>query len=142
MKWIPIPSQKRVGSFLGGVKELLSRVTFYVSILNFLMLAVTAYHTTIRYFLPLPFWVLPLPFWVFFATLAVIVVVAMIFEYTIVLPSQIAFLNWQVYTHDNPVRKDLERIMAKLEEIERRLEEEVEDNNVAHTTYYGGGKHE
>ena len=133
MKWIPIPSQKRVGRFLGGVKELLSRVTFYVSILNFLMLAVTAYHTTIRYFLPLPFWV-------FFATLAVIVVVAMIFEYTIVLPSQIAFLNWQVYTHDNPVRKDLERIMAKLEEIEKKLEEEVEDNNVAHTTYYGGGK--
>ncbi|MDK2876176.1 MAG: hypothetical protein PWQ22_586 [Archaeoglobaceae archaeon] len=114
MKWIP--KQKRVGRFIGGVKELLARVTFYISILNFLMIIVTTYYTTIRH-------IYNIPFWVFFATLAVIVIVAMVFEYTIVLPSQIAFLNWQAYTHDNPIRKDLEKIMSKLEEIEKLVKE-------------------
>jgi len=85
MKWIP--KQKRVSRFIGGVKELLTRVTFYISILNFLMIIVTTYCTTIRH-------VYNIPFWVFFATFVVIVLVAMIFEYTIILPSQIAFLNW------------------------------------------------
>jgi len=109
-----VPKQRRVSKVIGAVKELMSRVTFYVSVLNFLMLAVTAYYTTIRH-------VLPIPFWIFFAILIVIVIIAMILEYTIVLPSQIAFINWQVYTHENLIRRDLEKVMKKLEEIEQQL---------------------
>jgi len=112
MKWIP--KQKRVSKFIGGLKELLGRVTFYISAMNFLMLAVTAYYTTIRHFLPVSF-----P--VFFLMLVIVVVVAMIIEYTIVMPSQIAFINWQVYTHENLIRRDLEKVMKKLEEIEQQL---------------------
>jgi len=113
MRWIP--KQRMVGRFIGGLKELLARVTFYISILNFLMIIATTYYTTVRH-------VYDMPFWQFFLILATIVVVAMIFEYTIVMPSQIAFLNWQAYTHDNPIRKDLEKVMAKLEEIEKEIE--------------------
>ena len=116
---IPVPKQKRVGRFIGGVKELLGRVTFYISLLNFLMLAVTSYYTTIQH-------IVQIPFWTFFAMLMTVVLAAMILEYTIILPSQIAFLNWQVYTHDNPIRRDLEKIMSKLEEIEKKLNEEDE----------------
>lgn len=112
MKWIP--KQKRVGRFIGGLKELLSRVTFYISIMNFGMLIITSYYTTIRH-------VYSVPFWIFFGFLAMVVLVAMIVEYTIVLPSQTAFLNWQVYTHDNPIRRDLEKIMRKLEELEEEV---------------------
>ncbi len=111
-----VPKQKRVGKFIGGLKELLARVTFYISILNFLMIIATTYYTTVRH-------VYDIPFWLFFLILAAIVFVAMIVEYTIVMPSQIAFLNWQAYTHDNPIRKDLERVMSKLEEIEKKLGE-------------------
>lgn len=114
---IPIPRQKRVGRFIGGLKELLARVTFYISILNFLMIIATTYYTTVRH-------LYSIPFWMFFLALAVILVVAMVVEYTIVLPSQIAFLNWQAYTHDNPIRRDLEKIMARLDEIEKKLEGE------------------
>ena len=114
MRWIP--KQRRVGRFIGGIKELLGRVTFYISMMNFLMLAATAYYTTIRHFLPISFWI-------FLAILVAIVITAMILEYTVILPSQIAFMNWQIYTHENPIRKDLEKVMAKLEEIERVLEE-------------------
>jgi len=45
--------------------------------------------------------------------------VAMILEYMFILPSQIAFLNWQVYTHNNPIRRDLEEIKKELNSLKK-----------------------
>ena len=44
----------------------------------------------------------------------------MIFDYTIMLPSETSFINWQAYEHNNPLRKDLEEIKSLLEDKNKR----------------------
>lgn len=109
-----IIKQRAIGPWLGGAKNLLMRTVFYISAINFLLLAVTAYHTTLRPYLPISFWG-------FLGILVAILVVAMVFEYTIVLPSSMVFLNRQVYKHKNPLVEDVLEIKEKLERIEAKL---------------------
>lgn len=109
-----IPEQKRVSPFLGGLKELFSRVMFYVGIINFILIVVTAYHTSIKD-------IMPIPFLAFFSILIVGLFVAMIFEYIIVLPSSVAFSNRQSYKHDNPIKEDMNKILKKLDNIEEEI---------------------
>lgn len=106
------PKQIRV-KYIGGLKTLISRCTFYIGILNFLMLAATSYTVVVK-------GIIDVPFWVFLLGMVVVVLVAMIFEYTIMLPSELSFTNWQTYEHDNPIRRDLEEIKEKLKEIEKK----------------------
>lgn len=101
--------------WIGALKELVSRSTFYISMMNFVMLAITAYYTTIRHFVHIPFYV-------FFIALLIIWGSALVFEYMVVLPSQIAFMNVQIYEHNNLIRRDLEKVIKKLNEIEERLD--------------------
>jgi len=108
-----IPKQKRI-KYIGGLKLLLARSSFYISILNFLMLASTSYVVVIKkYFY--------IPFWLFLLCMILIVIGAMIFEWAIMLPSEIAFTNWQTYEHNNPIRADLESIKRDLEELKRKI---------------------
>ena len=99
--------------YIGAIKNLLTRSTFYVSILNFGMLAVTSYSVVLKS-------VIAFPFWAFMLMLIAIVAVAMCFEYIIMLPSETSFMNRQSYMHDNPIRRDLEEIKTSLEEINKR----------------------
>ena len=106
------PEQKRI-KYIGAIKNIFARSTFYISILNFAMLAVTSYSVVV--------WkVLPIPFWLFFLILVLTVVGTMVFDYIIMLPSEMSFMNWQAYEHNNPIRKDLEEIKKKLEEMEKK----------------------
>ena len=108
-----IPKQKRI-KYIGGLKLLLARSSFYISILNFLMLASTSYIVVIKnYFY--------IPFCLFLLTMVAMVVGAMIFEWAIMMPSEIAFTNWQTYEHNNPIRTDLESIKRDLEELKKKF---------------------
>lgn len=109
-----IPEQKKVSPFLGGLKELFSRVMFYAGIINFILIVVTAYHTSIKD-------ITPIPFWVFFLTLIIGLFIAMVFEYVVILPSSISFSNRQSYKHDNPIREDMNKILKKLDDIENEI---------------------
>lgn len=108
-----IPEQKKISPFLGGLKELFSRVMFYAGIINFILIVVTAYHTSIKD-------ITTIPFWAFFLTLIIGLFIAMVFEYIIVLPSSISFSNRQSYKHDNPIREDMNKILKKLDDIEQK----------------------
>ena len=108
-----IPKQKRI-KYIGGLKLLLARSSFYISILNFLMLASTSYVVVIKkYFY--------IPFWLFLLSMVAVVVVVMIFEWAVMLPSEISFTNWQTYEHNNPIRKDLEFIKQDLDELKKKI---------------------
>lgn len=107
--------QKRV-RYIGALKTLLARSTFYISILNFAMLAGTSYVIVVK-------GVIDIPFWIFLLVISGIVTIAMIFEYAIMLPSETAFLNWQAYEHGNPIRYDLEHIKKEIEEIKKIINE-------------------
>lgn len=114
-----VPEQKRVSPFLGGLKELVSRVMFYAGIINFILIVVTAYHTSIKD-------IMPVPFLAFFSILIVGLLVAMVFEYIIVLPSSVAFSNRQSYKHDNPIRSDMLKILKKLDDIEKETSQRLD----------------
>lgn len=109
-----IPEQKKVGPFWGGVKDILGRAMFYIGILNFILIMITAYHTSIKD-------MIPVPFWIFLMALSIVFLIAMIFEYVIILPSSISFSNRQSYKHDNPIKEDMNRILNKLDNIEQQL---------------------
>lgn len=109
-----IPSQKNTGQWIGAVHVLLGRTTFYISIINFFLLIVTAYYTTLRHFIPIPFiW------FMFFALL--LVVLAMVVEYVVILPSSIIFNNIQMYKHNNPLKDDIQTVLKRLDDIEDKL---------------------
>jgi hypothetical protein len=99
---------------LGAAKDLAMRSAFYITLLNFAQISVTAYYTTLRYYLPFNFYV-------YFALLVVLIMAMMAFEYFVMMPSQIAWLNEQMYKHQNPIVKDLRRIEKRLDHIERIL---------------------
>ncbi len=106
------PSQKRI-RYIGAIKNILARSTFYISMLNFAMLAATSYAVVVKK-------VILIPFWIFFLLLLIGIGAMMIFDYTIMLPSETSFINWQAYEHNNPLRKDLEEIKSLLEDKNKR----------------------
>ena len=108
-----IPKQKRI-KYIGGLKLLFARSSFYISILNFLMLASTSYVIVVKKY----FYV---PFWLFILSMISLIVIVMFFEWAIMLPSEIAFTNWQYYEHNNPIRTDLETIKKSIEELKKKL---------------------
>jgi len=112
---LPVPSQRRV-RYIGGFKNLLMRTTSYIAILNFLMIAVTAYYTTVRYFLPIPFAI-------FMLCLVLLVFVAMLIEWRYVLPSEIRFLVWQQYIHENPLVRDVKELKEAVKRLEREMKQ-------------------
>jgi len=89
--------------YLGAARNLFVRSMFYISFINFLMLALTTYTVVVRD-------VVEIPFVMFIAGLIVIVAISLLFEYCVVLPSETSFMNKQVYEHDNPVKDDLKEI--------------------------------
>lgn len=109
-----LPSQRNTGQVIGAVHSLLGRTTFYISIINFFLLIVTAYYTTLRNFIPVPF------IW-FLISMVFIIVIAMILEYVVILPSSVMFSNMQSYKHDNPLKDDIKLILNRLDDIENKL---------------------
>ena len=126
--------QKETGTFIGGLKLQLARSGFYFTIINFGLILITAYYTTIHPLYP------ALPFGVFLACLIFLLVGLMIFEYTIIYPSEVAFTAHQIWKKKrNPlfdeiatIRKDLDtqkgnskEILSKLQTIEKALEDRI-----------------
>jgi len=116
--------QHAVGSWLGGLKDLIMRVLLYVSLINFLLIVATAYNTTLRDTLQV--WAPWLSFPVFLGALVLLLLLLMILEYKVVLPSSWSFVNKQQYEHQSPVKEQLDRIEKILENMqngEKRREE-------------------
>lgn len=109
-----IPSQKNTGQYIGAVKELLGRTSFYITIINFLLLIITSYYTTIRF-------IIPVSFFIFISAVLILVCAAMLVEYIVILPSSVVFQNYQAYKHSNPLKDDIKLILNRLNEIENKI---------------------
>lgn len=115
-----IPEQKNTSQYIGGLKELFGRTSFYVTMINFLLLIVTAYYTTIRF-------IIPISFLVFLTIVIILVCVAMLVEYVVILPSSVVFQNHQAYKHSNPLKDDIKLILNRLDDIENKLGSDDEE---------------
>ena len=116
--WARLTKQYKASGKIGGAKDLLMRTLFYVSIINFILIAITAYHTTLRD--TLLSWFPWLNFPIFLGILVVGLLLLMVLEYKIVLPSSWAFSNRQQYEHQNLIRKQLDKIEETLSEIQKK----------------------
>jgi len=80
---------------------------FWMSLVNFLMMAVTTYTVTREYTISIFPW---FSIWIFLSILGLIIATVMVFEYKLVYPSRVAFRNQQEYVHDSPIKKDLKDV--------------------------------
>ncbi len=104
--------QVNLGPWVGMLKDLASRTVFYVSILTFINIAIATWNTTLRaFFFQYADWI---TFWMYLAFLLTLIALAMLLEYTLVVPSTYIFLNKQTYIHQNPIVSDLEYIKRML----------------------------
>lgn len=104
-----VPNQITTGTFLGGIKSLTAGAMFYISMISFSLSMIIAYDTSIKQRIDIPFWI-------FFVVMAILVIILVIFEYVIMLPSLIAFNNEQTCKHPNPIMNELAEIKKLLKE--------------------------
>lgn len=124
MRWLvnffrtKILKQKAI-PWIGGFKDIFTMVVFYMSMINFALICITAYNTGLRDWLlqhGLP-WV---KVWMFLGLMGLIALVGMIFEYKFIYPSFFEFRSKQEYKHKSPIAKDLGKALAKLDDVLKR----------------------
>lgn len=107
-----LTKQSHTATWIGGIKEVLAHTLFWISMINFVLISVTAYNTTLKpYIMDYAPW---MTYPVFFLALTILVGIAMIVEYKIIIPGVISFRNNQEYAHQSPIKKDLEKIKKAL----------------------------
>ena len=119
MKLKNVAKQKNL-PWIGPLKDIVMSTVFYISIINFILLSVTAYYTTLR-----PFLLIYAPWfkiWMWLSLLVGIVLVMMVLEYKFVYASWYTFRNKQEATHEN-------LIIKRIDELEKKLLEGEEEGN-------------
>ena len=107
--------------WVGGFKDILTMVIFYMSMISFSLIVITAYNTGLRDWLLIYFpW---MKIYIFFGVFLLIALFAMIIEYKFVYPSFYAFRSQQEYKHQSPLRNDLAKCIKKLDKIIEEVEE-------------------
>lgn len=118
--------QHNLGRFPGAFKDLFVRVAFYVAMVNFLLIAITAWATTLYRYAPQG-----VGFEHFLAVLILGVLLAVLLEYKFMLASSVSWHNQQEYRHDNPLREDVARLQRHQKRIADHLgvpsEEDMDD---------------
>ena len=96
--------------WIGGFKETLSQVAFWISMINFVMLGGTFYYTTLRYIAP---WFSPS---LFLLSVVVIVLIGLVIEYKFIVPSLWIFRGKQMFEHQSEIMNKLDEIIELLKE--------------------------
>jgi hypothetical protein len=112
--------QYNIGSWWGAAKTTFGNASVYLTLFNALLLIPTAYVT----------WIAPwclqvgfeFPFWLFAVVILIGAVCVLLMEYKLFTPSGFQFWSEQFWKHDNPMRKKIEEMDAKLEELVKKSE--------------------
>ena len=120
-----ILKQSKPRFWVGGAKEVLTRIAMYFGLINFVLIAPTAYAILSPYIKDAVPW---MSFPVFIVFWLAVIGVLFFLEYKLVMPSTLAFLNKQEYSHKSLLREDHEAIIKRLEKIEEALGVKKEDD--------------
>ena len=112
---------------VGAFKQLLAQSALWVSMVNFVLIGVTAYNTTLRPFL-LAWWP-GVKLWHFLLVVAALVGVLMLLEYLVIYPSWLRFQNKQEYLHQNLLRRDIEQLRAEVAALRAQLQAREEEHD-------------
>jgi hypothetical protein len=99
--------------FIGEMKEVFSSSFVYISCVNFVLMGITAYSTTLKPYFDSIGWTW-FNLFVFFPVMILFVATMMFLEYKFVMKSVYEFRNRQEYKHESLIRKDLDEIKKKL----------------------------
>jgi len=116
--------QHNLGRLPGAFKDLVVRVAFYVSMVNFLLIGVTAWSTTLYRYAPQG-----VRFEHFIAVLVLGILLAVLLEYKFMMASSMSWHNQQLYRHDNPIREDIARLRRQQERLATHLGIPPEEEN-------------
>jgi len=117
--WPFIARQYDVGIWLGAIRDLFSRATFYVSFINFVLIVPTAYNTTLKFYIQQ--YVPWMSFWIFASICVLLTLLAMTFEQKLVLASSVRWQNRMRAKHYSPEYEIMKIMMKKIGRIEERL---------------------
>jgi len=113
-----LSKQYNTGDYIGGAKDLIMRTMFYVTGLNFILGAGTAYMVYAREWLDIK---------LFMILVGIFVVLCGLFEYKVVIPSNWKWINQQRYKHGEPLKEDIQKVLDGQTTIGKRLEK-IEEN--------------
>lgn len=109
-------TQFRIGMWWGAVKQAAGQISAYVTFINMAMLSVTVYSTG---------WIqehiVNLNYLQFVGGLAVVVLLLLLFAYKVDMPSYYACWNDQMWRHDNPMRREIEKQGRDIALIKKHL---------------------
>ena len=111
--------QYSIGVSVGGVKDLLQRSLFYVTAINFFLLIITSWGIILRDHIAQ--YISWFTFPVFVGLLVFVILFAMLIEYKFILPATWKFINRQRYQHGEPLKSDLQKVLDRLDRIEKAL---------------------
>ena len=105
--------------WVGGFKETLAQAAFWLTVINFNLIAITAYNTTLseptsNFYLP---W---LNFPVFIGTLVFLVFIGMVIEYKFIVPSLYMFRSRQMFEHESTITRKLDKILKELKKKDEK----------------------
>ncbi len=111
--------QHKFGYGIGALIAMWGGTQVYQGLINSYMLAHTYYHTTGQYFLKelIPWINFPL----FFLFGVLVVLLIMLLHFKFLMWGIVAFSVQQSYKHDNPMEKDLKRILANQADLLKRI---------------------
>jgi len=115
-----LTKQYNLGIKFGGFRILVANVMFYVAMVNFFLISVTAYSTTLRD--PIKLYLPWFNFPIFVGIMIAFFIVGAIMEHKFIIPAVTRYSNSQVAKHENPIMQNTVQILAKLEEMEKAIE--------------------
>lgn len=113
--WSRLWEARDIKLWIGAVYDIYGRAAMFVSITNFIMLALVFYVSVIEPEERLDWLTIP----VFIFVVIALGLLFILFAWKILIPSLQAYINWREYIHGNLIRRDLEEIKRLLMENRR-----------------------
>jgi hypothetical protein len=112
--------QVDTGAWWGGFKSLVSSAGGYASWTSLALQVFNFYLLSSGWFNERN---ISIPLWLFGISVFLFAIGVFIFEWKVTLPSSYKFTNRQAYEHGNPIREDLNKVINKLNHIQKELDE-------------------
>lgn len=106
---------------IGGLKDVFAHTVFYMTGINFFLISVTAYWTTIMPHMRGYIWP-GFRYWMLLVAVVVILILAMLIEYKFILPSYYRFRAGQYSMEDREIRQKLDEVAKSIQELAKRLD--------------------